>query len=482
MNMTTHITRTTRALRALRAAAAGFIMTASLAAAPAGEDPAHWRLSETPATVIINPAGDLATGRAYQGTPNIVASATGRRVFAIWYGNGADDDDHKGQGHAWECTDNYVMAAYGDARLDFGNNRVRIVIRSPHKRLVRCFDPCGWREPSGRVWLAWCQSTGEYDFHCRYFEKKNAQWSRHGSTWGIYTDDPDAPEPKWSAPRRLFDGNMINDPTFLKDGTGLYPVCQFIMKDIQDMHSMKEGAGAWISRDGFNFEQIGNIRFPDSRYAEHMFVEKNDGSIWCVGRREPGEMRLQRWSNAQKRFINLFKPTDGIVEAVSTDGGRTFGPSTFSKIPGIGSRTYIARLKSGNLLLMKSWANDELWLAGKPKFGDGPKPQRRAVVAYISKDDGKSWEGGYYLFDVRKTTVPTDKKFTQYPDGSQAVTGENDGFIYIIWDYSRFDEPEIHAAKLTEDDILAGKIVTKGSIADAIVNKGPKTEKPPAEI
>jgi hypothetical protein len=285
---------------------------------------------------------------------------------------------------------------------------------------------------------------------------------------------------------------MINDPTFLRDGTGLYPVCQFIMKDIQDIHSMKEGAAAWVSKDGFNFEQISNIRFPDSRYAEHMFIEKNDNSIWCLARREPAQDRRQYYSRKNKRYINIFTPTDGIVEAFSSDSGRTFGPSKFSKIPGLGSRTYIGRLKSGSLLLMKNWANDELWLDGKPKR-DGipqpvagepepdpvPRPQRRAVVAYISRDDGKTWEGGFYLADVRKTTVKEDRKFVSYPDGSQAVAGENDGFIYITWDYSRFDMPEIHAAKLTEEDILAGKIVTKGSIRDVVVSRGTKSELPP---
>ena len=461
-----------------------------LAAFVCAQEEPHWMLSETPATIIINPTGDLATGRAYQGTPNIVVTASGKRAFALWYGNGIDDEEHKGQPPACENTDNYVMVAYGDSKLNFGNNRVRIVIRSPHKRLVRCFDPCGWREPSGRIWLAWCQSTGEYDFLHNYYEAKNSQWSRRGSTWGIYTDNPDDPEPAWSQPRRLFDGTMINGPIFLKDGTGLYPVCQFTMKDIQDMHSQKEGAGAWISRDGFNFEQIGNIRFPDSSYAEHMFIEKKDGSIWCLARREPGQMRLQTYSRGRKNYVNSFTPNDGIVEAFSTDGGRTFGPSRFSKIPGIGSRTYLGRLASGNLLLMKNWAYDERWLAGKPKPDSPPRPapddpepdlfprpQRRAVVAYISKDDGATWQGGYYLADVRKTTSREDRKYVSYPYASQA----DDGFIYICWDYSRFDEPEIHAAKLTEADILAGKIVTKGSIADSVVNRGPKKEKHPRE-
>ena len=445
-----------------------------LAAFTCAQENPRWMLSETPATIIINPTGELATGRAYQGTPNIVVSASGKRAFVLWYGNGLDDE-HSNH----ENPHNYVMVAYGDSKLDFGGSRVRIVIRSPHAGKVRCFDPCGWRDPSGRIWLSWCQSTGEYDFTGKYYEKHNAQWSRHGSTWAIYTDNPDDPEPAWSQPRRLFDGNMINKPIFLKNGTALYPVCFFTITAIQDMLSQKEGAGTWLSKDnGETFEQIGNVRVSESRYGftEHMFVEKNNGDIWLLARRDPG-IKYQRFSNAAKRFITHVTLTDGICEAFSKDGGRTYGRTEFSKIPGIGSRTHISRLKSGNLLLMKNYAHDDLWLAGKSKPNIDQRIYRKALVAYISKDDGKTWQGGYMLDDRRATTVDGDKKDVSYPDASQA----DDGFIYICWDYSRFDEPEIHTAKLTEADILAGKIVTPGSIADSIANRGPKKEKHPRE-
>ncbi len=441
-----------------------FTLSASLFA---DEKKPNWTLSETPADILVNPTGTLSKGRPYQGTPNIVVSATGKRVFTIWYGNGTK----KPTGHH-ENTDNYVMVSYGDENLE-NFERVNIVIRSPHIGRVRCFDPCGWRDPQGRVWIAWCQSTGEYDFRTRYFKNQDAQWSRRGSTWAIYTDNPDAPEPVWSAPRRLFDGNMINKPTFLKNGDALYPVCFFTMKEKQDMLSQKEGAGVWISKDkGETFKQIGNVRIPDSPYAEHMFIEKNDGTIWLLGRREPYTF-YGRYSDAAKGTITYACETDGIVEAFSKDGGKSFGRTHFSKIPGIGSRTHISRLKSGNLLLMKNWANDDLWLAGKPKVV-GQRIYRKTLVAYISKDDGKTWEGGYILDDRRKTTTDGDKRDIAYPDASEA----DNGFIYVVWDFSRHDDPQIITAKLTEADILAGKIVTKGSVASVVANQGPPSEEP----
>ena len=162
-------------------------------------------------------------------------------------------------------------------------------------------------------------------------------------------------------------------------------------------------------------------------------------------------------------------PTDGIYEAFSKDGGVTFTRALPSKIPHVGSRFYVGRLQSGNLLLVKNYANDELWLSGKPKakIGEGDKeinlnPKfRRQIIAYLSRDDGKTWEGGLIL---------DERRLVNYPDASQSA----DGFIYISWDHDRYNEPEIMAAKITEADILAKKIVTPGSTLNEIINKGPQ--------
>ena len=66
-----------------------------------------------------------------------------------------------------------------------------------------------WIDPLGRLWVFWGQSAGMQD-------------GRFG-VWAIVTDDPDAAEPKWSAPRRLGDGIMLNKPTVLKNGDWLLP-------------------------------------------------------------------------------------------------------------------------------------------------------------------------------------------------------------------------------------------------------------------
>ncbi|MDR2675167.1 MAG: hypothetical protein LBC18_09995, partial [Opitutaceae bacterium] len=126
-------------------------------------EPGAVPLAEVPAEIVVKPAGALAKGRPYQGTPSSVVTASGQKLFVAWYGNGVDEN-----------YDNYVMVATGDARtLRFGD--LKLVIRSPHLGKVRCYDPAVWRDASGRVYISWCQ---------------NAEGHRPRGTWCIYTDNP----------------------------------------------------------------------------------------------------------------------------------------------------------------------------------------------------------------------------------------------------------------------------------------------------
>ncbi|MBR3218422.1 MAG: exo-alpha-sialidase [Thermoguttaceae bacterium] len=80
------------------------------------------------------------------------------------------------------------------------------------------------------------------------------------------------------------------------------------------------------------------------------------------------------------------------------------------------------------------------------------------MTAFLSDDDGATWNSSL-LLDERKNI--------SYPDGTQT----EDGTIYLTYDFDRFGEREIMAARLTEEDILAGKIVTEGSKLKILVNR-----------
>ena len=65
-------------------------------------------------------------------------------------------------------------------------------------------------------------------------------------------------------------------------------------------------------------------------------------------------------------------------------------------------------------------------------------------MAFISKDDGRSWSEGL-LLDQRPGV--------SYPDGQQA----EDGTIYITYDFSRTGAQQILMTSFTEEDVLAEK-------------------------
>jgi len=93
---------------------------------------------------------------------------------------------------------------------------------------------------------------------------------------------------------------------------------------------------------------------------------------------------------------------------------------------------------------------------------------RSHLTAFISKDDGATWEGGLLL---------DERGGISYPDGQQA----KDGTIYITYDYSRTRHRAIYVATFTEADALAGEDVSgKVRLRMEVTNPGEQTEDPSA--
>jgi predicted neuraminidase len=149
------------------------------------------------------------------------------------------------------------------------------------------------------------------------------------------------------------------------------------------------------------------MRGPD----EPMIVERRDGSLWMMVR------------------------CRGIAETVSRDGGRTWSP--VERVAGIShptSRFFLRRLHSGALLLVKHGPINE-------------RTGREQLMAFVSDDDGKSWQGGLML---------DEREHVTYPDGVEAA----DGTIHIIYDHERTPLGEVLLATFTEADARAGKAVS----------------------
>lgn len=338
-----------------------------------------------PAQLLSAPfsAQYLRENRKFQGIPTI--ESAGGRLIAAWQ-IGGDKEPHE---------DNCCVLALsedgGESWLD-----PYIVIDHP-ERSVRLCNPVLWREPCGRLWLFWSQSDA-------------GETPRMG-VWAVFCDAPDAERSElvWSAPRRLSDFIIINKPLALPDGSWLYSAQDF--GDRKKTYVFSAGGGTPSHVIGCAETQ--NI---NSYFSEPM---------------------LLAYGSRLRMYTRLEKGADGGMEcADSEDGGRTWSVFRSELMPpfrGPGTRFYIGRLRSGNLLFVN---NDDA-------------SQRKNMTAYLSRDDGASWTG--MLLD--------DRNYVSYPDVCEA----EDGSICVIYDRNRSFEREILLVKFREKDFaqnLKPKIIT----------------------
>ena len=324
------------------------------------------------------------TNRAFQGIPSM-AVAPGGRLWVNWYAGRTPGEDHN----------NYVvLSTSGDNGQTW---KEALVVDPDGEGVLRAYDPEVWIDPSGRLWQIWAQAVSH---------------DKQAHTWAMVADDADAEQPRWSAPRVVAPGVMMCKPITLRDGTLGFPVSDWEGRRLKTPEAAT--AGFWVSTDqGATFTRRGAALVPVEHrtFDEHMFVERKDGSLWMLAR-----------------------TAYGIGESVSTDDGQTWSEAAPSKIMHPPARFFITRLASGNLLLVKHGPIDK-------------KTGRSHLTAFVSRDDGKTWEGGLML---------DERGGVSYPDGQQSA----DGTVYITYDYDRTGARHILFATFREEDALAGKDVS----------------------
>jgi predicted neuraminidase len=311
------------------------------------------------------------------------------RLWAAWVGNGDSPNGF------------FMLASSDDEGKTWSKPRVVIdPTDPPDAPQRRALVGNLWSDPLGRLWCFFDQSLGYFD--------------GRGGDWYIRCDDPDAAEPKWTAPVRFADGCTLNKPTVLSNGDWLLPVSLWtrdrigpaILKEAhQDLDGIRM-ANVFASTDqGTTWTRRGGVAFPGTDFDEHMIVERNDGSLWMLARTK-----------------------QGISESVSSDQGVTWSVPQESSIQNVSARFFIRRLASGKLLLVKNGPiNTRL-------------PRRSNLKAFLSEDDGRTWGKGLLL---------DDRSEVSYPDGFQAP----DGTIHILYDWNRHTDAEILLTKFTEADI-----------------------------
>ncbi len=358
-----------------------------------------------PVPINTAPRSEYASSnRTWQGIPGIERSPDGR-LWAVWYSGG------KGEDH-----ENYVVLVTSDDDGDTWSSP-RFVVDPPDH--VRAFDSCLWHDPTNRLWWFWAQSYNKYD-------------GRAG-VWCTRCDEPSADVPVWTPPGRIADGVMMNRPIALSTGDWLLPVAVWQYEPtppapVPPRTAIAECDVLCSEDEGETFALRGGADMPSGQSYEHMVVERRDGALWM-----------------------LMRTADGVGESISTDRGRTWSPGKDKGLGGPDSRFHIQRLRSGNLLLVNH--DDSL-----PLPDADPPTKRSNLTAWLSDDDGATWQGGL-LIDGRP--------HVSYPDAVQA----EDGRIYIIYDRERGGAKEILLAVFREDDVLAGECVSPDSRLRVLVDK-----------
>lgn len=370
-------------------------------------------LSEIPCRPRFDAAGEYKNHSLHFAMNAGIAVTGGGRIFSAWIG-GEDGPE------------SFLLLSYSD---DGGKSFCDFpLILDPHGEelpfALNTHVGGLWVDPKGRLWLFYQQSLG--------------MWDGKGAVFAIRCDEPDAEALVWSEPRYISPGAVIKKPIVRRNGEWILPVSLwerwYISPPFEECHHEVDairGATVFASTDeGESWEYRGGVNFTDSCFNEHSVAEQPNGDL----------LMMSRCMGCMKR-------------SVSSDGGRTWSPEEeyFKHVTGWSSMATLYPLASGNLLLIKHGRS----MAHVTE-------ERTHLTALLSRDGGKSFEGGLVL-DERLRAA--------YPDACQAA----DGSILVQYDYLRKKESKLYFARFTEEDVLRGGTLSPETDAVRLITgqKGP---------
>lgn len=340
-----------------------------------------------------------APHRVWQGIPGIEVTKKGR-VFLTFY-----------SGKTSETVGNYCVLLKSDDGVTYSKPIAVVYAGEEH----RCYDPCLWMDPQGRLWFFWAYAPD------------------HGA-YGAFCEDPDAEVLQWSQPVRMGKDVMMNKPTVLKNGDWMFPIAVWkrvlptVWAVSDDTHRL---AFAFRSQDqGKTFEQLGGSDVAGRTFDEHMILELQDGRL------------------------AMYVRTDyGIGVSYSSDGGNTWSEGQDTGWGGPDSRFFIRRLRSGRILLINHY-----------KYTG-----RSHLTAMLSEDDGKTWPYKLLLDERQSVSYPDA---VEAPDGNLYITYDRERGCFLrsmeeVYACAR----EVLVARITEEDVLAGKLVSDGSYRKRVASR-----------
>lgn len=340
------------------------------------------------------------THRIWQGIPSIEVTKGGR-IFSCFYSGGIKEE-----------LGNYVMLVYSDDGVNF-SEPIAVAYKDEH----RCFDPCVWIDPLGRLWFTWSLMPS------------------HG-TYAVICDNPDSDTLHWSDVFFVGHDVMMDKPTVLSTGEWLFPIAVWndgvrVLSAEYDSPEKEKGSFVYKTIDnGKTFKKLGCSQIENRSFDEHMTLELKDGSL------------------------AMFVRTDyGIGVSYSFDSGYTWTKGEDTGFQSPSSRFFIKRLESGRILFVN---HDN-------------KENRNNLTAFLSDDECKTWKY-QLLLDKRDNVSYPDAAIGD--DGFIYITYDRErGALKKSLDEAYTCAREILYAKITEEDILAGKLTNPESKLECVISK-----------
>ena len=341
------------------------------------------------------------TKHIWCGIPSIEVTKKGR-TFLTFYSGGTI-----------EWFGNYVLLIKSDDGVNFSDPIAVCYAGEDH----RCFDPCLWIDPLGRLWFTWSKNPD-------------------AGLFAAICEDPDADEIVFG--EEFFIGNnvMMNKPTVLSTGEWAFPIAVWHPEVTQAFPlkrnaTAEPGAYAYITADqGKTFRKSTAADVKNRCFDEHMFLELENGVL--------------------RVFV---RTNNGIGACDSYDGGLHWGKSFDTGYGGPNSRFHIRRQPSGRILLINH---------------DNFKG-RNNLTAMLSEDDGKTFPYKL-LLDERDNVSYPDSVTT--PDGKIHITYDHERGNYRANLQDALSQSrEILTACITEEDIINGSIVSEGSYLKRVCYK-----------
>ena len=338
--------------------------------------------------------------RLWQGIPGIEVSQGGR-IFSCFYSGGTGEE-----------IGNYTVVLMSEDGVSFSEPVAVVRVRD-----ARCYDPCLWLDPLGRLWLIWAMMP-------------------QMEVWAVICEAPDSFELKWSEPFLIGKDVMMNKPTVLSTGEWLFPVAVWsrrLRELLTKENNPDRETGAYVYRtvdQGKTFQKMGGVDVPERSFDEHMILELSDGRLACYVR-----------------------TSYGIGVSYSYDKGLTWTQGTDSGLGGPCSRFHIRRLPSGRILLI----NHHQYAS------------RDHLTALLSEDEGVTWKYRLLLDERQQVSYPdvaVDK------EGFLYITYDRErGAGKATPEEACKCAREILYARITEEDIIAGKIVNENSFLKRVISK-----------